>query len=208
MTRRTNAPVKSIPDNADLFLYIPDEDIDEALVLGVKRIPGDARFVRPKPLPDGVSAKAYEKWQTEESKYRWCMKYIARILGSTIPISDFDDMLQSLGEGQVAQERVYLYVPAYDLDKVRQIPGVYWDKRRRGYYAGLDANMNDVYVWLTPAAKSIWESEQVMRRALTLMVQDQARNVVKRKNKMGGYTYDNEDGNPKHKKPLSRTQAI
>lgn len=204
---RKTGPIRAISEDAEDALYVPEEEVPEALSFGAKWIEGDARLMRPRPIPPGVAARQFDRWKSDEARYRWCMRYMARLLGAMVPVADVDGMLQSLGEGMAAHERIYLWVPAFDLDAVRDIEGVEWDKRRRMYYATPFANVNDVFPWLTPAAKSIWESEQVIQRALTLMVQEQARREV-RSVKGAGDVKSSTAASPKHKVTPSRTQPF
>lgn len=192
----------------DDALYVPEDELSEALSLGARWTEGDARLLMPRPLPPGVAIRDFERWTSGEARYRWCMRYMAELLGSMVKVADVDGLLQSLGEGAAAHERVYMWVPAFDVDRVREIEGVEWDKRRRMYYATPFANMNDAFPWLTPAAKSIWEAEQVLRRALTLMVQEQARRETRAPPGSGGEVLKNETGAPKHRSSPSRTQPF
>ena len=206
---RRTGPIRPVSEDAEDALYGPEEEIPEALSLGAKWADGDARLMRPRPLPSGVTSRHFERWRGDEARYRWCMRFMARTLGTMVPVVDVDEMMQSLGEGLTAHERAYLWVPAFDLDRVRGIEGVEWDKRRRMYYATPFANLNDVFPWLTPAAKSIWESEQVIQRALTLMVQEQARREVRSTKGAGDVKSGTVSGGaPKHKTSPSRTQPF
>lgn len=182
---------KSGPDE---FLYVPGEEIAEAIALGARRVDGDARLSMPRPLPDGVLEKSFDRWRTQEARYAWCMHYVARILNEGIVLPDFDELMTTLGRGIASYERVYLYVPTFDADEVRQVPDVYWDRRRRMFYAGSSADMNLLYRWLTPAARSIWETEQIYARALTLLVQESARGAVAPPSGSGGIVTEIEGG--------------
>lgn len=185
----------------DEFLYVDDQEMAEALSLGARRIEGEARMIMPRPLPDRVDARAFDRWRGQAARYRWCMRYVARILGEAEGVPDLDDLLQTLGTGHAAHERAYLWVPSFDMDRVRDIPGVEWDKRRRMYYATREADLGQLFDWMTPAARSVWESERVIQRALTLLVQDRARSEA---NPSGGADIDL-GGSPKAKRPPSRT---
>lgn len=180
--------------NPDDFIYVPSAELSEALALGARRLAGDARLIMPRPLPDGVSAKSFDRWRTQEARYSWCMRYIARILNEGIAIPDIEEMMETLGKGAASYERVYLYVPTFDTQEVRLVPGVQWDRRRRVYYATPEADMSRLYRWLTPAAKTIWEAEQVYARALTLLVQDRAREAAKPSETSGGIETERPSG--------------
>ena len=185
----------------DDFLYVDEGEIGEALSLGARRIEGDSRLLIPRPLPDRVSPQAFERWQGHSARYRWCMRYISSILGENAGVPDLDDLLQSLGTEYAAHERVYLFVPSFDMDRVRDTPGVEWDLRRRMYFANRDADLRDLFDWLTPAARTTWEAERVIQRGLTLLVQERA---FAEANPSGGDQTDF-GGSPKRKKEPKRT---
>jgi len=172
--------------SADDYLYVMPAELPEALALGARRLEGEARLVVPRPLPDDVSEKSFDRWRTQEARYRWCMRYISRILNEGVRIPDVEELMETLGKGIASYERVYLYVPSFDVDEAREVPGMHWDRRRRMYFASPDADMNRLYRWLTPAAKTIWETEQVYMRALKLLVQEQARAAVAPASPSGG----------------------
>jgi hypothetical protein len=188
----------------DNFLYVPDDEIPEALSLGAKMIEGDARLLKPRPIPPKIDPKAFDRWQTDQARYRWCMRFIARIAKDLFSVDDINEMFQTLGKGQLAHERVYLWVPMRDAETVRRIQGVQWDKRRRMYYATQQADLSALFAWLTPMAKATWEAERVTNREIALLVQGCAEEEVKRV-AGGGAAISEPTGRVQHKRPPSRT---
>lgn len=167
------------------FLYVGESEVAEALALGARFIEGDARMVRPRPLPVKVDPAAFDRWRTPEARYAWSMAYMARLIGDFAPVETLEDTFQS-GTGQEAHERVYLWVPSYDIEKVRKVAGVTWDKRRRMYYAAPGTDLRQLFVWLTPAARSIFEAERAVQKAIHLLVKERALKEVAARNSAGG----------------------
>lgn len=188
------------------FLYVPEDEISEALSIGAKMIPGDARLVKPRPVPPKVDAKAFERWQTVLARHRWCMRYIARVADGLFPLDDVDKLFQTIGKGESAHERVYLWVVAKDIPAVRRLNGIEWDKRRRMYYATPSADLNGLFEWLTPMAREVWEAERVTERQMTLLVQEQAETEARRRKSAGDVT-DIGSGKIKIKQQTTRTIA-
>ena len=185
MNTYPSASSKESPAPDEGWLYVPAEEVAEAVSLGARLVEGDARLFLPSPLPRNVPLKAFDRWRGEEARYRWCMRYIAGILGERAPPPDIRAMMGTLGRS-AAYERVYLFVPAYDADRVREEPGVRWDRRRRMYYATPEADLGRLFPWLTPAAQQAFEAERVLARSLTLLVQDRARAEALAGGPMGG----------------------
>jgi hypothetical protein len=204
---RPSAPAKEVPALEEGWLYVPAEEVAEATSLGARMVEGDARLFLPSPLPRNVPLKAFDRWRGEEARYRWCMRYVAGILGERAPPPDARAVIGTLGRS-VAYERVYLFVPAYDADRVRDEPGVRWDKRRRMYFATPEADLGRLFPWLTPAAQQAFEAEQVLARSLTLLVQDRARAEAAAGGPMGGgEDLGQTSGTPKIVREGSRTRA-
>ena len=174
---RPSAPAPSAPSPSkeDVWLYVPDEEVPEALSLGARLVEGDARLVIPNPIPATTSPKAFARWRTDEARYRWCLNVLSSVLGERVVAPDPEVLMAMLGEGAESHDRVYLYVAAYDATKVHSDPGVQWDRRRRMFYATPEANLSRLYTWLTPAARQAWEAEQTLQRSLTHLVQERAR---------------------------------
>lgn len=207
MIPRASAPSKETPAPEEGWLYVPAEEIAEAVSLGARLVEGDARLLLPSPLPRHVPLKAFDRWRGEEARYRWCMRYVASILGERAPPPDTRAVMCTLGRS-AAYERVYLFVPAYDADRVREEPGVRWDRRRRMYYATPEADLGRLFPWLTPAAQQAFEAEQVLARSLTLLMQDRARAEAARGGPMGGGDdLGQTSGAPKIIREGSRTRA-
>jgi len=207
MIPRPSAPSKEALAPEEGWLYVPPEEVAEAVSLGARLVEGDARLLLPSPLPRNVPLKAFERWRGEEARYRWCMRYVAAILGERAPPPDARALVGTLGRS-AAYERVYLFVPAYDADRVREEPGVRWDRRRRMYYATPEADLGRLFPWLTPAAQQAFEAEQVLARSLTLLVQDRARAEAAAGGPMGGGAdLGQASGGPKIVREGSRTRA-
>lgn len=175
---RTSSPVSESENNKSEWLYVPDAEIPEALALGARMIEGDGRLIIPSPFPPGINRAAFARWQTDQARYKWCLKTVISILGDRVAITDPDVLIAGMFEGAVTHERVYLYVPSYDVMKVRNEPGVQWDRRCKMFYALPDADLSRLFLWLTPASRQTWEAERTVHRTLTLLVQNQARAEV------------------------------
>ena len=145
------------------FLYVPEEEADEAIALGAILIPGDARFVVPVPLPVGVTEKSFERWKGQRARYRWVMSFIARTLGDVFGDRGLLDEIIALYRRGAAQDgeirRVHLWVCAEDRSRIRDLPGIRWDRRRKQFWAGPEANLNALFDFLTPEAEAAWRAE-------------------------------------------------
>lgn len=204
---RPSAPSQDTSAPSESWLYVPPEEVAEAISLGARLIEGDARLLLPSPLPRNIPLKAFERWQGEEARYRWCMWYVTGILGERAPPPDTRAVVGTLGRS-ASYERVYLFVPAYDAERVREEPGVRWDRRRRMYYATPEADLNRLFPWLTPAAQQAFEAQQVLERSLTLLMQDRARAEVASGGPFGGGNDLGQTvGAPKILREGSRTRA-
>ncbi len=204
---RPSAPVSHPLPQEEGWLYVMEGELSEALALGARMVEGDARLLTPSPLPAGVSGKSFDRWKSDEARYRWCMRYIGSIMGERVGALDLEALLSGMGHS-AAYERVYLFVPAYDAERMREEAGVLWDGRRRMYYATPQADMGRLFPWLTPAARQAWEAEQTMARSLTLLVQDRARAEASNGGLPGSGDLRSEvSGAPKVIRPPSRTRA-
>jgi hypothetical protein len=67
-----------------IFLYVPDQEREEALFLGALRVEGDARLVVPNPMPPGATLAAFDRWRTTQAKYRWCYSLVQGILADIV----------------------------------------------------------------------------------------------------------------------------
>ncbi len=173
------------------FLYVPEEDVEEAISLGAAFVAGDGRLVKPVPVPAGIDETAFDRWLSDEARYRWAMQFLARVLGDMDPgkrfdRQSFDEVVGSLTAGADAGDRVYLYATMDAAPELRQELGVMWDRRRRMYYANAEADLRKLFAFLTPAARIAWETEQRLKRALTVLTQDRARAELTRKHAAGG----------------------
>lgn len=178
------------------FLYVPEEEVEEAISLGAALVPGDARMVQPRPVPAGIDVEAYGRWKTSQAKYRWCMQIFARVLGDITPgkkvlresLDEISNGIREAGEG----DRVYLYATSSDFAELRDEPYVQWDRRRRMYYATSEADLTRLFRYLTPTAHSAWISEAKLKRALTVLTQERARAVFA--NRTGVYAAGGSSG--------------
>lgn len=160
------------------FLYVPQNETEEALSLGAVWVTGDARLVQPRPLPMGVTPEAFERWKTPEAKYAWVLETMHLVLG------ELEDPRGRRRRGSDTQasiraekeaNRVYLYVPAEDGDTARRLPGVKWDRRHKMFYAESGADLSRCFAWLTPSAQMTWMAEREATRMLDHLVRRQAR---------------------------------
>src|SRR5262245_28364991 len=115
--------------------------------LGAVRIEGDSRLAIPSPLPPGVTTSAFDRWRTDEARFKWCLELVTGVLGESamrmknearaiarakeardsgtqdnrdgmVPIWDF---LVALGRGAAPKDRIYLYVAPDEVDELRGI---------------------------------------------------------------------------------------
>lgn len=183
------------PADSD-YLYVPDDERDEALFLGARLVPGDSRLAIPRPLPQGITAEDFASWRTLESRYRWCLRLVRQVLGDTIHGIDaanrtagspdirqetLADILNPLARGAAQDDRVYLYVTAQEGVRIRQTPGIGWDRRRHMYFASKHADLGRLFRYLTPAARAAWESERLADKTTSKLMQELAREEVKRR---------------------------
>lgn len=205
MNLRPNIP--SVPLETDeTWLYVPFNEVGEALAIGAKIVEGDSRLSLPNPKPKDL--RPFERWRTDGARYKWALDLLKDVFGERVSITDPKEGLLSLQENSGSSDKVYLYVPSYDINKIKEEPGVHWDRRLRQFYATPDADIKTLFQWLTPAAIQCWEAENAMARALTLLVQERARSEFKG----GGIFGGGEDiakggGAPRFVKPPSRTRA-
>lgn len=169
------------------FLYVPQDERGEAETLGAVLVPGDARMAKPRPLPMNVSDEDFERWRTVASRYRWCLEVLREHLGDLLKLDPgVDGILRDAQQSAHAGSRVFLFAGPGDAERLRRTPGVFWDRRRRLYYATRDADLNALFTFLTPEAKSVVDGERTASRALDALVQEQARLEVKRRSHAGG----------------------
>jgi hypothetical protein len=175
------------------FLYVPASEVEEALALGAVQVPGDARLAKPRPLPVDVPEVAFDRWRTTASRYRWCIELMTRVLGDVWERRphekappNLDELFRALSSGRGEDQRVYLYVPLHDAPKVRETPGLKWDRRVRMFYATPKANLNGLFQYLTPEARRTWEAERTTLRTVDMLMREQARREVERRDEADG----------------------
>lgn len=199
------------PERRDeVFLFVPEEEVPEALALGASWINGDSRMVRPRPVPPHIDARAFDRWQTREARYAWGMAQLRHTLADIATSPMIEEILVAVAQsqGEAAKERVYLYVTTADMDRVKAIRGTEWDRRRKMYFAAADADLNEVREWLTPSAVAGFDLWRAAQRALTVLLKDAAAKMAAKPKTSGG---ENDFGfglrGPRYPREPSRTQA-
>ena len=171
MTARRRRAQRSAPPE---FLYVPRDEMSEALGLGSLLYPGEARLVKPRPLPDEVHDADFARWQTPAAKYRWLAELIGSVFGESAGIPDADEALAAAAGDAAAHDRVYLWVLKRDIERVKAVGSVRWDRRRRMLYALPGAKLDALFRWLTPTARAEWEAERATDRMTKALIQQRA----------------------------------
>lgn len=146
--------------------------------LGAVMTEGDARLRIPSPLPDGVSLDVFAQWASKEARIIWISDYLETILEAPVDLTNVAGLVEVAGLtapiAQDANDRVPLYVPSFDYDRVRTMPGVSWDRRRRTYVASKLASLEDIFPYLTPAMRAIWVADRNLDTAMVGLVRARA----------------------------------
>lgn len=160
-------------------LFVVRADVPIAASLGAVSESGDGRMRIPTPLPEEINAAVFARWTTIEAKIRWVSEMLENVIGLPFDASDLASFLMTLSErgGHGADDdRGYapLFVPRGDMDKVRGMRGVRWDRRRRQYLADRTADYARVFEYLTPRAFHAWAIDRHGEAATQAMVKSLA----------------------------------
>jgi hypothetical protein len=168
------------------WLYVPKEDVAQALAFGASFRQGDSRMVAPRPLPSGITESHFARWKGSAAVARFLREQAAEIVqseGYRLRSRSPEDTAHA----DTGRERVYLWVRRTDAAEVRKMPGVGWDRRRRLFYAKRTADLNVMFRWLTPAARAEWEAEQATLGTVEQLVREEAsREFTRRRAGAGG----------------------
>jgi hypothetical protein len=159
-------------------IYVPSGEVAAALSLGAEMAEGDARLRIPSPLPQGVMEESFLRWTSVEARIVWLSEYLETIVGAPVDLGNVAGIIESAAVGQRvegdANDRIPLYVPSFDFDTVRAMPGVSWDRRRRVYVADRTADYGMIYPYLTPSMRSIWIADRNLEVAMASLVRARA----------------------------------
>ena len=158
------------------FLYVPAAEVPIALSYGAVWAEGDARLRIPNPLPDGVQTQAFERWTAPEMRVIWLSEFLEEICGAPVDLLNVAGLLDAVGRDKAALESngIPLYVPRFEMDRVRTIPGVHWDRRIRRYVADRTADFALVFDYLTPAMRAIWIADRNLDTEIETLVKARA----------------------------------
>lgn len=159
-------------------IYVPRSEAAAAMSMGAVLHEGDSRLHIPSILPSGVRVEAFSRWSTAESKISWIAEFLESIVGAPVDLTNVAGLVESAAIGDVSDEGfndvVPLYVPSFDLDLVRAMRGVSWDRRRRVYVADRTARLEDIFPYLTPSMRAVWIADKNLDLAMTSLVRSQA----------------------------------
>lgn len=157
-------------------LYVPSRERAAAMSLGAVMVEGDARLHIPAPLPDQVEIEAFERWTSPTARIVWISEFLEGIVGHPVDLNDVAGLVEGAG---LASDRdddqlVPLYVPTFEMDNARHIPGVFWDRRRRCYVADRTADFGLVFRYLTPAMRAVWVADRNLDTVMSSLVRARA----------------------------------
>lgn len=156
-------------------VYVPRSEVASAMSLGAVMVEGDARLHIPSPLPEAVEIEAYGRWVTPTAKIVWIGEFLEAVVGSPVDLTDIAGLIEAVGLASDEDERfVPLYVPQFEMDYARAIPGVHWDRRRRMYVADRSADFGLIYRYLTPAMKAVWVADRNLDSAMGALMRARA----------------------------------
>lgn len=158
------------------FLYVPAGEVPIALSYGAVYAEGDARMRIPNPLPDGVQPQAFERWTSSEMRIIWLSEFLEDICGAPVDLLNVAGLLDSVGRDKATEGTtgIPLYVPRFEMDRVRAIPGVHWDRRIRRYVADRTADFGLVFDYLTPSMRAIWIADRNLDTEIETLVKARA----------------------------------
>ena len=157
-------------------IYVPRGETGSAMSLGAVYIEGDARLHIPSPLPSSVDLESFSRWSGSTAKIVWISEMLESIVEAPIDLTDVAGLVAA---GDVASDPneehlVPLYVPKFEMDMVRQVPGVSWDRRKRVYVADRSADFGLIYRYLTPAMRAVWIADRNIDVAMGAMLRARA----------------------------------
>jgi len=157
-------------------LYVPTSERAAALSLGAVLVEGDARLHVPNPLPKRFDQASFSRWLTPTARIVWISELLESVLERRIDMNDIAGLLDGGGIGADGDDDhlVPLFVPRFEMDAARHIPGVSWDRRRKAYVADRTANFGLVFRYLTPAMKAAWITERNMDTAMGALMRARA----------------------------------
>jgi hypothetical protein len=88
------------------------------------------------------------------------------------------DVLAKLGKAAGENDRIYLYPTPDEVESLRKIEGVRYDRRKRAYFATRGTDLNPLFKYMTPAAQKAWQGSRTALRATDWLVQQMARAEV------------------------------
>lgn len=158
------------------FLYVPQEEMPIALSYGAVYVEGDARIRVPTPLPEGVTLDIFERWTAPEMRVVWLAEFLESICGGPVDLLNVAGLLESVSEEKLTLGTigVPLYVPKFEMDRVRLIPGVRWDRQIRRYVADKTADFSLIFPYLTPAMRSAWIADHNLDTEIETLVKARA----------------------------------
>lgn len=159
-------------------LYVPASEVASAMSFGAVMVEGDARLRIPSPLPANTSLDQFRRWTTPDARIAWIADYLEAIIGAPVDLLNIAGLIDSAALGMPSghgfDDRIPLYVPTFDMDRVRAMRGVSWDRRKRVYVASREADYNEIYPYLTPAMRAIWIADRNLDVAMGAMVRARA----------------------------------
>jgi hypothetical protein len=157
-------------------IYVPRGETSSAMSLGAIYIEADARLHIPSPLPSSVDLESFSRWSGSTAKIVWISEMLESIIEAPVDLTDVAGLVAA---GDVASDPneehlVPLYVPKFEMDMVRQVPGVSWDRRKRVYVADRSADFGLIYRYLTPAMRAVWIADRNIDMAMGAMIRARA----------------------------------
>jgi hypothetical protein len=158
------------------FLYVPEAEIAIAMSYGAVLALGDSRLRIPTPLPDGVNPGHFERWTTQEMRVVWLAEFLEKICGAPVDLMNVAGLLEAVGPGQqqLGSTGIPLYVPTFEMNRVRAIPGVHWNRKIRQYVADRTANFELIFDYLTPAMRAVWIADRNLNTEIETLVKARA----------------------------------
>ena len=164
-----------MPKNGD-FLYVPASEVPIALSYGAVWTEGDARLRIPNPLPDGVQPIAFERWTSNEMRVVWLAEFLEDVCGAPIDLLNVAGLIDAASSDKthIGASGIPLYVPKFEMNRVRIIPGVHWNRKIRRYVADKTADFQLIYDYLTPAMRAIWIADRNLETEVDTLVKARA----------------------------------